>query len=116
MTPKKITVWVTTQFIGFHKWPEAPDKVSFLRNKHRHVFHVRVGVNVTHSNRDVEFFLLQEALNIAAQSYVVSVMEIKETLSCEQIAQLFADTLSKQCSVCSVTVSEDGENGATLEF
>ena len=36
----KMTLWVTTQLEGFHKWEQAPDEVAYLRERHRHMFGV----------------------------------------------------------------------------
>ena len=44
----KIFVVVKTEFEGFHSWEDAPDEVSFLRNLHRHIFHVTAKWKVNH--------------------------------------------------------------------
>lgn len=118
MTPSisketKISVWVTASFVGFHKWIDAPDEVAFLRNEHRHVFHVKVSVAVTHGDRDVEFFILKRDLSdhcagFAGRSFLYS---------CEQVAFILGELLQKdQYKVQWVEVSEDGENGARVEY
>lgn len=103
----KTTVWVTTRFIGFHRWKDAPDEVAFLREWHRHVFHVRLEVPVRHDNRDVEFLLLKQKLeNYISDTYSTRKFEY----SCEQIANnLLVQFQARECQV-----SEDGENGATV--
>lgn len=107
----KASIWVTTSFVGFHYWSDAPDEVDFLRNVHRHVFHVKVCVEVTHCDRQVEFFLLKKDVNKHCQ-------ELFEgrtfPYSCEMIAQSLVGLLN-QYKVLWVEVSEDGENGARVE-
>jgi len=71
------------------------------------VFHVKVGVEVVHSNREIEFFELLQRLN----SYIRQWENKTFTLSCEMIA---SDVLSKFNAVF-VEVDEDGENGARVE-
>ena len=53
---------VTNSFKGCHKYADAPDCVAFLRNVHRHVFNVKTTIEVTHNNRDIEFFMLQDEI------------------------------------------------------
>jgi len=58
-------IWVTFRKEGIHKYPAAATDpnlatgdeydVSFLANPHRHIFHFRVWLSVTHNDRDVEF-------------------------------------------------------------
>lgn len=107
----KRTVWVTTSFIAYHKWVGAPEEVGFLRDFHRHVFHVRVEVTITHNEREVEFILLKRRVDD-----ILSVFEEQQFLhSCETLAEHLIDVLQEEWyRVKSVTVSEDGENGATL--
>lgn len=101
------TVFVTTKFMAYHRWKDAPPEVSFLRYWHRHLFHVRVDVPVSHGNRDVEFFTLKEKL----QQHLRDVWEgTRFEFSCEQIA----DALLAKFDAFKVEVSEDGENGATV--
>ena len=58
-------IWVTFQKEGIHKYPAALTDpalatgdeydVSFLGYPHRHIFHFRVAIKVTHNDRDIEF-------------------------------------------------------------
>ena len=105
----KISVFATTQFEGFHRWPAAPDAVGYLRDLHRHIFHVRAEKPVLHNDREVEFITLKQELNveidIAQRSNDVS------TWSCEQ----WAVHLLEQLDLSRCEVSEDAENGAIVE-
>ena len=59
----KLAIVVRFQFIGIHSWPDAPaNQESYLAYPHRHVFHVEAVLDVTHTERDVEFIALKEAM------------------------------------------------------
>lgn len=100
-------VWITTQFVGFHRWKDATGEQSFLKDWHRHVFHVKLSVLVTDSNREVEFIDLKNKVDDFLQRRL---SQGKFEYSCEQIAE----QLLKYFQAHEVTVSEDGENGATV--
>jgi len=102
----KTIVWVSTSFEGFHRWKDAPDDMAFLRNFHRHIFEVELGVEVDDDNREVEFFELQEKID----KYIKKTFSEHFEFSCEQIAKL----LLIKFNASYVKVSEDGENGATI--
>lgn len=104
----KTIVWITTQFEGIHSWLDAPKEVSFLRSYHRHIFHVKLAVKVTHLNRDVEFVLLKRRVDQYLQeTFVGKGLD----LSCEQMAEQLFNEFGAEW----VEVSEDGENGARVE-
>lgn len=105
------TVWFTTQVEGFHFWLDAPKEVSFLRDKHRHVFHIRVEIEVNHDDRDVEFIMAKREVDQYMTDNPINGPE-----SCEMIARRIGENFDGHWSVVSVTVSEDNENGATVEF
>lgn len=98
-------IYVKTQFEALHRWKDAPAKVSFLRNYHRHVFHVRVHFQVTHNDRDIEYFLFKERLDAYIQERFAGQLF---DFSCEHIAE---DILVRFRADI-VDVSEDGENGS----
>lgn len=107
-------IWVTFDKVGFHRYPDAPDEVAYLRQEHRHVFKFRVSIQVEHDDRDVEFHMFKaflEKLYAGGSLYV-------NHKSCEMLARelLVQVTSHYDCSnrVVSVEVSEDGECGATL--
>lgn len=103
---------VRHRFIGWHRWPDAPEHRGYLANAHRHEFHVEVCMRVNHPDREIEFHDLKE--NVAA----ISPGEDLETLSCEMIARDYIDGLT-ECygvrAVVYVEVWEDGECGAHVE-
>lgn len=99
----------TLEFSATHNWPEAPDAVGFLRHPHRHVFKVVATANVEYNDRDIEFITLKQKLQgFCNNNYADQWLGRK---SCEDIAQ---ELLEQFPELSSVTISEDGENGATL--
>lgn len=108
------TIWVTFQKEGIHKYPDAPAGVEFLKYPHRHIFHFRVELEVEHNDRDVEFILFKRELE---SLYDNSVMEL-DYKSCEMMAEELISYIrgTYPGRSVTVTVSEDGENGATLTY
>ena len=105
-------IWVTTQFEGLHCWPEAPDEVAFLRNQHRHIFHVRLEIEVHNDDRDLEFLMVKKWLNGVIEKYIAD----DGRLSCEQIAKEILEAgrqaYPNRNMLCEV--SEDKENGVKI--
>ena len=98
-------VFITTQFEGFHCWPDAPNEVGFLRDIHRHIFHVKAWAQVDHGDRQIEFILLKRKID----QYIASIVK-PISWSCEH----WAEHLLQQFGLASCEVSEDGENGAIV--
>ncbi len=101
-----IEIFVKTRFTAFHNWPDAPEEVGFLRNIHRHEFHVEVRWNVSHSDRDREFFIMKRKLQTHLTKYYFG-KNLGER-SCEMIAY----EIMEEFEANTVIVSEDGENGS----
>lgn len=110
LSPKRMTVVVVTaRFVGFHKWVDAPDQYDYLRNFHRHEFHVDVQYAVEDLNREVEFCDLKARLHEHLQK---TYQDKQFELSCEQLAHALMDHFGPRTKL--VKVSEDGENGAVV--
>lgn len=59
----KTVVFCTLQIDGTHYWKDCPiEEVSFLRNNHRHMFHIKAYKEVFHDDRDVEFIWLKRKM------------------------------------------------------
>lgn len=104
-------IWITTQFEGFHKYTNAPENVKFLRNEHRHIFKVKVWIEVFHNNRELEFFQFKK--------FVESLIDKNlNNMSCEMIATLLASKIKTKYKSrkLKIEVSEDGENGCENEY
>ncbi len=98
---------IQTRFTATHCWPECPiESVSYLKNPHRHEFHVLAKKRVTHANRDIEFIDLKNKLD-AHINERWNQKDIGST-SCELICRV----LAKDFNLDYVRVLEDGENGA----
>ena len=107
-------VYCNVQVEGTHNWPDCPfDEVAYLRDPHRHVFHIKAYVAVTHSDRDVEFIMLKHAIqNYLKAAYWddVTHQHLFGAKSCEMIGK----ELMNAFDLSRVEVSEDAENGALL--
>lgn len=111
-------IWITFQKEGIHKYPAALTDprlkdVEFLGYPHRHIFHFRVSVSVTHNDRDIEFILFKRELEDLYQG----TMEI-DYKSCEMLAEDLINYITDKYPnrAVQVSVSEDNENGATLTW
>ena len=107
---KQKTIFVTFQKEGIHKYPDAPEGVEFLQYPHRHIFHFRVELEVWHDDREVEFILLKRELEAL---YSEGTLDL-DYKSCEMMADDLAEYIQENYSGrdLTITVSEDGENGA----
>lgn len=116
------TVFCRTRFIAFHYWPNAPKPYEYLGVAHRHEFHVEAAVEVTKTadyNREVEFQDLKKRIDyyLAHEYKDAWKPEGAVPLSCEMFAERIADVIeSNGWKPAFVTVSEDGENGATFSL
>lgn len=120
----KRRIWVTFTKEGIHCYPAAATDpslatgdeydVSFLGSPHRHIFHFRVAIEVTHNDRDIEFIQFKRWLE---NLYKGGLLELDHK-SCEMIS----DDLYTQISMIYpdrdviIEVSEDGENGCQIEY
>ena len=86
--------------------------MAFLAHPHRHIFHFRVEVSVDHDNRDIEFIQLKRKL---VKFVDLNGMDYK---SCEMLAREIASFVYDEYSpdALLVSVAEDNENGAILEW
>lgn len=115
-------ITIKNQFVGIHKWGNClHEDVSFLTNKHRHVFYVQTDLPVNHDDRDLEFFTVQTVIdNIIDDLYTYDKNHrILGNLSCEMVSKDIVGELQKVYSFLNwirVTVSEDGENSATVKW
>jgi len=121
--PNKM-IWVTFQKEGIHAYPAAATDptlatgdeydVSFLATPHRHIFHFRVWLSVTHNDRDVEFIQFKRWLE---NLYKDAILKL-DYKSCEMMSDDLYDVISKQYPGREVwiEVSEDGENGSFIKY
>ena len=102
-------VYCKVLFEGIHCWPDCPfDEVKYLRDPHRHIFHIKAYKQVFHDDRDIEFIMMKHQI----ESY------LKETYpsghlgatSCEMLGR----ELMEKFDLIEIEVSEDDENGAVI--
>jgi hypothetical protein len=106
--------FVTLRSIGFHCWPNAPDAVAYLRDRHRHNFYFKIEFDVAHADREIEYHLFQAW----AQRTIDGLMTtLPDSASCENIAEALLIACHAEYGARSwiVTISEDDENGAIAQ-
>jgi hypothetical protein len=120
----KRMIWVTFQHEGIHCYPAAGTDpnlktndeydVSFLASPHRHIFHFKVGIQVFHNDRDIEFIQFKRWLQ---NQYTNGVLELNHR-SCEMICDQLYEVIATRYPNrdVKITVAEDGENGATIYY
>jgi frataxin-like iron-binding protein CyaY len=121
--PNKM-IWVTFRKEGMHRYPAAATDpnlatgdeydVSFLANEHRHIFHFRVWIGVTHNDRDIEFIQFKRWLENLYKDAILSL----DHKSCEMMSDDLYDIVSKKYPSREIwiEVSEDGENGSFIKY
>jgi hypothetical protein len=119
----KRMIFVTFQREGIHCYPAANDDpnlktndeydVSFLGTPHRHIFHFTVAIEVFHNDRDIEFIQFKRWL----ENLYRNGMELNYK-SCEMISDDLFEVIATRYPKrdIEITVSEDGENGATISY
>jgi hypothetical protein len=117
-------IYVTFQKEGIHKYPAALTDpslatgdeydVSFLGYPHRHIFHFKVSIAVTHNDRDIEFIQFKRWLE---NLYKEGTLQL-DFKSCEMMADdLYLQIASRYPDrTIWIEVSEDGENGALIKY
>lgn len=105
-------IYVSTQFEGFHKYPDAPNGVEFLKHRHRHIFYLKIYIEVFHNERDIEFILFKRYINSLVQDNDFN------NLSCESIADKLYKVINNDYPKrrIKIDISEDNENGVYKEY
>jgi hypothetical protein len=124
MNQAKRMIWVTFRKEGIHRYPDAGTDpklasgdeydVSFLAMPHRHIFHFNVGIQVFHNDRDIEFIQFKRWLE---NLYSEGTLKL-DFKSCEMISDDLYEAIASRYTGrdIEITVSEDGENGATIYY
>ena len=117
-------IFVTFQKEGMHKYPAAltdPNlatgdeyDVSFLGYPHRHIFHFKVWLGITHNDRDVEFIQFKRwLLNLYKDATLSLDFKSCEMMSDDLYAQISQKYPDREVWI---EVSEDGENGSFIKY
>jgi hypothetical protein len=121
--PNKM-IWVTFRKEGMHKYPAALTDptlatgdeydVSFLGYPHRHIFHFKVWIGVTHNDRDIEFIQFKRWLeNLYKDATLKLDFKSCEMMSDDLYAQISQRYPDREVWI---EVSEDGENGSFIKY
>ena len=112
-------IWITFQKEGIHQYPAALDNpnledVKFLGYPHRHIFHFRVWIGITHNDRDIEFLQFKRWLESLYSSGILQL----DYISCEMMSDDLYNIISHKypCREIWIEVSEDGENGSFIKY
>lgn len=107
-----VNVIIKTSFEAIHHWPDCPfEDVFFLRQPHRHIFHVTMKWPVHHNDRDKEFILAKrEVEDFLLQEWHGNHMG---SMSCEDFCEAL---LTQFPTAIYVSVFEDNENGAEAYY
>ena len=105
-------ITIRDSFEGIHCWPDAPEEVYFLKSHHRHIFHVRIKLQVHHDDRELEFIMVKRFIKA---HYPVLQMG---SVSCEMVAERLIKVLIEKYGYreAEVEVTEDGENGGQVNY
>jgi len=115
----KSMIWVTFQKAGFHYFPAASTDpnlidVSYLGNKHRHLFKFKVWIEIFHNDRELEF---HQFLNYCESLFSDKTIDIDY-----QSVEMLADKLYESVTIkypnreIWIEISEDGECGCFKQF
>lgn len=114
-------IWVKFQRAGIHRFMRASEDaslhdVSYLGSPHRHLFKMKVAIEVFHDDREIEF---HQFLNYLEGSIDNGTLQL-DNKSCEMIADDIFDLVSAKYTKwkrrVTIEVSEDGECGATCTY
>lgn len=119
MTPNTNMIWVSFSKEGTHCYPAALtdptlQDVSFLGYPHRHTFHFKVWIAVTHDDREIEFIQFKRWLT-SIYSDAILCLDAK---SCEMISNELHTVISTKYPNREIwiEVSEDNENGSFITY
>lgn len=104
---------VNLQIEGIHRWRECPiEEVGFIRNSHRHIFHICCKKKVSHNDRDIEIISFKHDIQDFLEKYWHNFCRCYYFghRSCEMIAE----ELYRKFNLDYCSVLEDGENGAEI--
>lgn len=113
-------IFVRFEITGIHCWPDAQGTRKYLASPHRHQFHFKVETRVKHNDREIEF---HDLINAAKWYVVTAVGGMSSQHDCVEFDNASCEMIAEQlgCHLClkyarpfTITVSEDGECGATV--
>lgn len=110
---------IKTTYQGIHRYKDAPDQVSYLRNEHRHLFYVQAKIQIFDDDRELEFIIVKDFID----KYFRDRFDNYHTYhmgdqSCEMVATDLLNQIKNEYGnnrKISVSIFEDNENGAVVE-
>ncbi len=115
----KRMIWVRFQHEGIHAYPAAATDpnladVKFLASPHRHTFHFKVGIQVMHNDRDIEFIQFKRWIE---NNISTGTMKLNNK-SCEMLSDDLYDQIALKYPNrdIEISVSEDDENGSLITY
>ena len=105
---------VKLQTEGIHYWAGCDiDEVRFLKDPHRHIFHIRVEQEVTHEDRDIEIIEFKRDIETAINDEFWD-----DNFRCNYFFDMSCESIAKWIKIRFnadlVEVLEDNENGAIV--
>lgn len=95
-----------------HKYDRAPNEVSYLRNLHRHLLNIEATVEVFHTDREIEFYMMKDRIDKAIKNH-----KFDDNASCETVASFVMNLITDLYGnnrFRKVKVQEDNNGYATL--
>lgn len=104
---------------GLHCWPGAHESRKYLRDPHRHLFHIEVTMPVNHDERDTEWHDLAEITQSVVDGMAGSIHDGLHDFgarSCETLARQLYNQLEAEhgLDIQSIEWGEDGEFSALI--
>jgi len=112
----KTNVIIQLQVEGLHCFPGVEsipglEEVRFLKDLHRHMWHITLKKQVTHSDRDVEFIVFKrDVIQYLKNRYYRD--DYRTHLFGAKSCEMLAEELLTAFDCVYVSVFEDNENGA----
>lgn len=106
----KAFVLLDFDIVGFHRWPNAPEEVCFLRNNHRHIFQIKCKLPVGDLDREKEIFIETKKQQEMLFSEFGNPC-LFGSMSCEHIAEYL---MENNPDMMSCEVLEDGKGGGMV--
>lgn len=119
----KSFIYIKTQKEGFHYWKNAPKEVEFLKYPHRHIFYIKVSIELLeHNDREIEFFMFKKEVDDILIS-IWAAHGLKHSAVCDGVScEMMSDELGKYLQEVYpkrkiiIDISEDDENGSYKEY
>ncbi len=99
-------------FDFIHRYKDAPEEVSYLRNLHRHMINIETTVEVFTTDREIEFYMMKDKIDKALKNH-----KFDENASCEDVCVYIMSIITKDYGknrYRKVKVREDNNGFATL--